>query len=320
MFPSGLLLHAKAITTSEALTFTLAPNLHIDRVTRPVIARAFAQRAADPRRLRHLAGQLLPELLLTGEILPAEARDPFREDADTDACPLWGEMLDGLLARLRAVEQGAGILRAVVDPNVRQLLRQHHSDAEVKVLLDEGWQRYSEIEPDIPVLDQIGPTFVLHLAGVVPAMNQILVEAGHSPEAARELLYDSGWLVYTRMGEGPFLLASAFTDDPHKKMEVATRLFRGFPFGPPAYDWRDVETADNVVAFDCLKRPVAEYFVRHGEGELCFATFCQLDFPLAEQWGGRLERTGTLAIGASVCDFRWVLPDPGATGSVQDVA
>ena len=52
--------------------------------------------------------------------------------------------------------------------------------------------------------------------------------------------------------------------------------------------------------------------MRHGEGDLCYATFCQLDFPLAEQWGGRFERTGTLAIGAPVCDFRWVLEE-GAT-------
>jgi ubiquinone biosynthesis protein len=163
---------------------------------------------------------------------------------------------------------------------------------------------------DDSVLDQIGPTFILHLAGAVRAMNQVLVEAGHSPEEGRELLYEIGWLVYTRMGEGPFLLASAFTDDPRKKMEVATRLFRGFPFGAPAYQWRDVKAAANVVAFDCLRCPVAEYFVRHGEGELCCHTFCQLDFPLAAQWGGRLERTGTLALGAPVCDFRWVLDGP----------
>jgi ubiquinone biosynthesis protein len=278
-------------------------------VTRPVIARAFARRAADPRRLRHHIGQLLPELLLTGEILPPEARKPFREDVADEAGPLWSEVLDGLLARLREVERGAGLLRAIVDPSARQPLRRHHSDAEVEALLDEGWRRYAEIESDIPVLDQIGPTFILHLAGAVRAMNQALVAAGHGPEEAQALLYEIGWLVYTRMGEGPFLLASAFTDDPRKKMEVATRLFRGFPFGPPAYQWRDVEADENVVAFDCLQCPVAAYFKRHGEGELCYATFCQLDFPLAEQWGGRLERTGTLAVGAPVCDFRWVLDD-----------
>lgn len=257
VFPSSLLLHAKAITTAEALTFTLAPDLHFDRVTRPVIARAFARRATDARRLRHHAGQFLPELLLTGEILPSDARDPFREDIeDAESGPLWGEMLDGVLARLREVERGAGLLRAVVDPSARTVLRRRHADAEVETLLDEGWRRYGEIEPDIPVLDQIGPTFILHLAGAVRAMNQALVAAGHSPEEARELLYEIGWLV-----------------------------------------------------FDCLRCPVAEYFVRHGEGDLCYATFCRLDFPLAEQWGGRLERAGTLAIGAPVCDFRWVLDE-----------
>ena len=307
VFPSSLLLHAKAITTAEALTFTLAPDLHFDRVTRPIIARAFAGRATDARRLRHHAGQLLPELLLSGEILPPEARDPFREDLEDD--PLWGEILDGLLARLRELEQGAGLLRAVLDPSARKVLRRYHPDAEVEALLDEVWRRYSELEPDIPVLDQIGPTFILHLAGAVRAMNQALVAAGHRPEEARERLYEIGWLVYTRMGEGPFLLASAFTDDPFKKMKIATGLFRSFPFGPPAYQWRDVNAGENIVAFDCERCPVAEYFKRHGEGELCYHTFCQLDFPLAEQWGGRLERTGTLAIGAPVCDFRWVLDE-----------
>jgi len=251
------------------------------------------------------------------EILPPEARDPFRENIeDAGSGPLWGEMLDGLLARLREAERGAGLLRVVVDPSARTVLRRHHPIAEVEALLDAGWRRYGEIESDTPVLDQIGPTFILHLAGAVRAMNQALVAAGHRPEEARELLYEIGWLVYTRMGEGPFLVASAFTDDPRKKMEVATRLFRGFPFGPPAYQWRDVEAGEHpagagqaVVAFDCLQCPVAEYFVRHGEGDLCYGTFCRLDFPLAEQWGGRLERTGTLAIGAPVCDFRWVLDE-----------
>jgi ubiquinone biosynthesis protein len=244
-----------------------------------------------------------------GETLPPEARGPFREVDAAEAGPLWSEALDGLLVRLREVERGAGLLRTLVDPSARRVLRAHHPDAEVEALLNEGWRRYGEIEPDVPVLDQIGPTFILHLAAAVRAMNQALVAAGHPPEEARALLYEIGWLVYTRMGEGPFLLASAFSDDPRKKMEVATRLFRGFPFGPPAYLWRDVEAAGNVVAFDCLRCPVAEYFKRHGESDLCYATFCRLDFPLAEQWGGRLERAGTLAIGAPVCDFRWVLDE-----------
>lgn len=315
VFPASLLLHAKAITTAEALTFTLAPDLRFDEMTRPIIARAFTERAADMRRLRHHVGQLLPEFLLSGEILPLEARDPAPQGAENGLA--WNEILDSLITRFREVERGAGVLRMLVDPSAREILQRHHSSEKVEALLDAGWRRFGEIEPDIPLLGQMGPTFILHLAGAVRALNQTLIAAGQSPEEAREWLYEIGWLVYTRMGEAPLLLASAFTDDPFKKMRVATELFRGFPFGSPAYRWRDVEATGRVVTFDCLQCPVADYFRHHGEGVLCYHTFCRLDFPLAEQWGGRLERSGTLAVGAPVCDFRWTLdPAPTSTGAL----
>ena len=48
-----------------------------------------------------------------------------------------------------------------------------------------------------------------------------------------------------------------------------------------------------------------EFFRSHGMQKLCRETWCELDFPLAEKWGGELERTTTLAEGASRCDFRW---------------
>jgi ubiquinone biosynthesis protein len=107
------------------------------------------------------------------------------------------------------------------------------------------------------------------------------------------------------MGEPPLLLAAAFTRDPNKRMRLATDLFRGFPFGSPGYEWQDVPSAEGVVAFDCTRCPVAEFFAEHDASELSVRTWCELDFPLAKKWGGRLERTGTIAMGAKRCDFRW---------------
>ena len=49
VFPSDLLLHAKAITTAEALAFTLMPDLKFDEAIKPIISREFFQRA--PRLL-----------------------------------------------------------------------------------------------------------------------------------------------------------------------------------------------------------------------------------------------------------------------------
>jgi len=61
----------------------------------------------------------------------------------------------------------------------------------------------------------------------------------------------------------------------------------------------------NVVAFDCTKCPVAAFFAAHESSALCTATWCALDFPVAEKWGGQLVRPKTIAGGHDYCDFRW---------------
>ncbi len=58
-----------------------------------------------------------------------------------------------------------------------------------------------------------------------------------------------------------------------------------------------------------MKCPVAEYFQSKGVSEFCVATWCALDYPLAEMWDARLERTGSIAGGAEICDFRWILKE-----------
>jgi ubiquinone biosynthesis protein len=50
---------------------------------------------------------------------------------------------------------------------------------------------------------------------------------------------------------------------------------------------------------------VAAFFIGQDAAELCVRTWCALDYPLAQKWGGRLERSGTLAMGMKHCDFRW---------------
>lgn len=55
--------------------------------------------------------------------------------------------------------------------------------------------------------------------------------------------------------------------------------------------------------------PIADYMAAHGLADLCVGTWCNADFALAEVWGARLDRKGTLAGGASYCDFRFVVGD-----------
>ena len=100
-------------------------------------------------------------------------------------------------------------------------------------------------------------------------------------------------------------MAGAFSQDGYEKLRFATTAFRTFPFDSPSYGWKDIDAEPGVVAFDCFKCPVAAYFRAHNTSELCVNTWCKLDYPLARQWGSELTRTGTIASGAPVCDFRW---------------
>lgn len=123
---------------------------------------------------------------------------------------------------------------------------------------------------------------------------------------SHRLTYDIGWSVYRQMAEPPLLIASAIARDPRKRLKLATDLFRSFPFGSPSYEWRDVAGVDGAIAFDCVKCPVAEFFASHDASELCVQTFCRPDFPLAQIWGGKLERSVAIASRAQRCDQEYL--------------
>jgi ubiquinone biosynthesis protein len=310
VFPSELMLHAKALTTAESLIFVLAPDARFEEISRPFIAREYAARTASLDLLKRRASQLAPELLLLGEFLPEEAVD---DTWDWDATmQVFNELrvrFDDVLQR--ALERG-GLWQTLVEPHAVAVLQATPLGEPVSDVLKQVWERYYEIEPSIAIQPTLGGVFTTHLAAATLAMHEILLRHGISAPESYRLIYDIGWKIYMQMGETPLLLASAFTRDPHKRLKLATDVFRAFPFSTPSYEWRDVHSSDGAIAFDCTKCPVAEFFGSHKSSELCVQTFCRLDFPLAEKWGGQLQRTGTIASGATQCDFRWKPRDPAA--------
>lgn len=311
-FPSQLMLHAKALTTAEALIFVLAPDARFEKLARPVVAQKYAERTTSLELLKRRASQLLPELLLLGELPPPDAVDDAWDQNAT--AEILAELRDRVEQTVqRTLEQG-GFWRTLLEPHIRAVLKGGELDDRIDEILKALWVRYYELEPDVPIQPTLGAVFTTHAAAGVLALHEILVEHGLSDAQSYELIHRIGWRVYTHMGEPPLLIASAFTRDPWKRLKLATDMFRAFPFGAPSYQWRDMPASDGAVAFDCLKCPVAEFFAQHNASELCVQTFCQLDFPLAEKWGGQLQRTGTIASGAPRCDFRWRAGRPATVG------
>ncbi len=311
VFPSKLMLHAKALTTAETLIFTLAPNARFERLSRPFIAREYAARAGSLDLLKRRASQLLPELLLLGEMLPPESLD---ETWDWDAtAEVFGDMRDQMEGAVRHALDSGEVWQALVKRHARAMMGATPLTASVDEILRRAWERYDQLEPSIPDQPTLGAVFTTHAAALMLATHETLLGHGVAVAESYRLIHDIGWGIYRQMGEPPLLVASAFTRDPRKRLRLATDIFRGFPFGAPSYGWREISSPDGAVAFDCVKCPVAAFLGSHDASELCVQTMCRLDFPLAEAWGGHLERTGTIASGTECCDFRWHAPGPQTT-------
>jgi len=196
-------------------------------------------------------------------------------------------------------------LRTILEPSVRKFLVTRMSREEADRTLEAVWRRYAESAQSVPNDEGFGPTIVLHLAAITIALHQTLMDSGRTDEAATQLVVDVGWLIYRKMGAVAWVLSRRAGKDRFHRMTAATQMFRRFPFSSPAYQWKEVAAEANVVAFDCVRCPAAQYFASKNKSALCVRTFCNLDFPLAKDWGGELDRTGSIAGGAERCDFRW---------------
>lgn len=192
----------------------------------------------------------------------------------------------------------------ILSPVVRGALRGRKS-LPPKEVLNETWREYGALLPSIPKQENFGGGLVVRSAALTIAFYRALVARGLEPGIAEVLVASVTWRLYRVVSRIPWLAARLLTRDPHRRLLVATRILRRFPLGSPSYVWKEVDAEPDVVAFDCLRCSVAEYFASQGHAKLCVATFCELDFPLAAQWKTHLVRSGTIAAGDKRCDFRW---------------
>ncbi len=191
------------------------------------------------------------------------------------------------------------LLKAMLNPVARKALGKHINLTRVQRLLDRTWAVYPERLASVDNITSlgIGPALVMRLAAATIAFHDVLVEQGETHESAVRIAAEVGWAVYRRMGRIPWLLSGVISRDPGRRLLISTKVFRRFPFGPSAYVWKSRPAPEGVVAFDCLRCPVAEHFAKTGLSDLCVHTFCELDFPLARDWSAVLQRSGSIAGG-----------------------
>lgn len=195
---------------------------------------------------------------------------------------------------------------------------------DVRRIHGEAWRLFGELGSGLPLEPTRGGRMNVSLACVTLAYLQALLAAGVERAYAIELIADAAWKIYEQWGRVPRVLARFVTRDPVGRMRWRVGSFLRFPFNPPAYDFERLPTPDGLTV-TMHRCPVADYLRAHSAADLCVGSWCNMDYALAEMWGGQLERRGTLAGGEPQCDFRFKVgraqsdtphtdsPGPGAT-------
>jgi hypothetical protein len=176
--------------------------------------------------------------------------------------------------------------------------------ADVRRLMRATWASFDDHAAVLPAEPTLGSRQNVMLACLTVAMLQALLDEGVERSYAVELVGDMCWKVYAQWGRIPQVVSRLRTSDPAQRMRFAVEMFLRFPFNRPGYLYRD-QPEPSGRALDMTRCPVADYLASRDATDLTVGAWCNLDFQLARMWGGTVERRGTLAGGAPLCDFRF---------------
>ncbi len=177
--------------------------------------------------------------------------------------------------------------------------------AEVHGILDQLWRNFDELAPDIPHEPTYMSRITVRLACVTLSFYRALLAAGVEKDYAITLFADNFWLIYEKLNSIQRLYSRVRTRDPVKRISICINLLIRLIMTPPGYLFKRLP-ADDGISLDMLRCPTAEYLRSYGAAEdLCVSSFCNLDYPMAEFWGGWLERAETLAAGGDCCSYRF---------------
>lgn len=193
----------------------------------------------------------------------------------------------------------AGRSRSRSDPTAGRFTR-----SEIAGIVDAAFSRFEQHVAGLPSEPTVGSRQNVTLAALTLSFLEALEADGIDRGYAIELTADTCWRFYRQWGQLTRAGTRLLTRDPVRRLRLSVDAFLTFPFGRPGYRYDDVAQADGR-SLDMRRCPVADYLGSRGAADLCAGSWCNLDYALAEMWGGTLQRSRTLVGGASCCDFRF---------------
>jgi len=169
------------------------------------------------------------------------------------------------------------------------------------------WKCYAARVINLGKQKTFGSTVMTRLALLTLIIFEQLAEQGLPDHEAIQLTSKINWILYEKITTKFWIFTRILSRRPMRRVGKAMNFFiKCFPYRKPGYEMEILKSDDTEYAFNVHKCPAAEFFDKHGRSDLCIASWCDLDFPLAKKWGGTLERDKTIARGNSHCNFRFL--------------
>lgn len=180
---------------------------------------------------------------------------------------------------------------------------------DLKKLTEASERAYPQLEPKLPLERTVGAREMVHLSALTVAFYRAAREHGLDRTEAIRRTAASNWVIYRGMTDAIWKPTRLLSKNPLARVRHAMwALMNVYPYRKPGYDMAFVDAGEDTVGFDVRRCPAAEFFASHGLSDLCKATFCDLDYPMADRWGVELDRQLAISTGADHCNFRFRLP------------
>jgi hypothetical protein len=188
----------------------------------------------------------------------------------------------------------------------RRAAAKHLATSALAVDVAQVWQKTTSLQVELRKTRprySFGVNLFLRYMEWDVALYRVLLAQGMSQEQACHLTEEINWEIFGAGTKAAFLLSRLRSANHQTRIQWVLDLMFLVLFTKPFR--KQAVPSNNGIAFDVVRCPVAEYFQQQGIPELTRSAACNLDHRMAQNWGVKLERSQTIAEGASHCDFRF---------------
>lgn len=223
----------------------------------------------------------------------------FRRSKEMIVAPKFFRMLFSRYLTRMTRKIWVGKALSHTDPDADKL-----DKSDVQKVLKHTWEIYQVEAPRLSKQPGIRLWLVMNFACLTLSAMQALMSTGIARDDAIQLIREMIWQVTSASTSTANRLTRVFLRDQMRRLEYLVDLVMKVVFCKPAYQTAKGQLEGGFY-MDVRTCPVAVYMRANQAADLCVGTWCAVDFGLVEITGGRLERSGTLAMGKEKCDFKF---------------